>query len=388
MRQRAIAQSAGNDAGASAVARLEPDDANGVDRTGAAPKVDADAGALNCDAEMGAFDPGANEGAIDCDAQPDKGDFSAGAPFVDQLRPIASHPVFAPALAVWGALLCSGSVLLLDLQALGSSALYVAASIAGAFGTLAGYGAAQLIRRSLSDPGIDHVYRLNRQADRIPLIEPAKDLGTESLDADLAMEADVDEAAEVEQVDHKDLPEERAEPLASVQGGEPEDSAFEKAADAEAPETASLETTPPENASSEAASLEFTPPETAEIDAPATRYHGAEPRAAITLLRQTHPEELSLMQMVERFAAALHDLQKREEDRPITRSQSASASAAERDAEQALAEALKALAMFSEEKLDHEGQQTPGQGSPDTIAATEHELRSALSRLRTMRGAA
>lgn len=138
----------------------------------------------------------------------------------------------------------------------------------------------------------------------------------------------------------------------------------------------------------------------------------------IAKLRQVPPAELSLVQMVERFAAALHEFQStaqltRTEARPVTHP---SGQDPERD--QALAEALKALALFSERGLAQTapanadtapaqsgsrfGNQFSGQSArraaaprsepagdhATIISDTERELREALARLTDLRGAA
>jgi hypothetical protein len=88
--------------------------------------------------------------------------------------------------------------------------------------------------------------------------------------------------------------------------------------------------------------------------------------SAIERLRAVPPSELSLLQMVERFAAALHEHQ----SAPVSGSDPR-AGMAGRDA--ALAEALKALATLSR----------------DSEAQTQSEpLRAALGRLQALRGAA
>jgi hypothetical protein len=94
--------------------------------------------------------------------------------------------------------------------------------------------------------------------------------------------------------------------------------------------------------------------------------HRAAPRpvspSAIERLRAVPPSELSLVQMVERFAAALHEHQS---------TPAGSTCLAARDA--ALAEALKALALLSR----------------DSEAQTQSEpVRAALGRLQELRGAA
>lgn len=99
------------------------------------------------------------------------------------------------------------------------------------------------------------------------------------------------------------------------------------------------------------------------------------PASALEKLRQTPPEELSLVEMVERFAGALHEHQQKEQSR-LPRSGPA------RDA--ALAEALKALTLFTERGFDHRGENSEA----SDLSQTERELRAALVKLQTLRGAA
>ena len=100
------------------------------------------------------------------------------------------------------------------------------------------------------------------------------------------------------------------------------------------------------------------------------------PKNALDKLRQTPAEDLSLVEMVERFAAALHDHQVQERKRYA---------AGQGARETALAEALKALSLFTEAGFD-KADRAPV--SDSDIGQTEDELRSALERLQQMRGAA
>jgi hypothetical protein len=100
------------------------------------------------------------------------------------------------------------------------------------------------------------------------------------------------------------------------------------------------------------------------------------PATALEKLRQTPPEQLSLVEMVERFAAALHEHQSAERRRqPL--------GGPPRDV--ALAEALKALSLFTDRGFDRAA---PAQATPNEYGETERELREALARLQTLRGAA
>ncbi len=104
--------------------------------------------------------------------------------------------------------------------------------------------------------------------------------------------------------------------------------------------------------------------------------HAQVPESAIEKLRQTPTQELSLVEMIERFAAALHDRQSKERT---------STSSEEVAREAALAEALKALALFTDAGFD--------KGNSAAVAncqidQTEDELKNALARLQEVRGAA
>jgi hypothetical protein len=114
------------------------------------------------------------------------------------------------------------------------------------------------------------------------------------------------------------------------------------------------------------------------------------PANGIERLRQARPEDLSLVELVERFAAALHDHQlnaRRRAAADQARTDGEDASVPARDA--ALAEALKALSQFTQgdaETESSEGEQA-GQ-SASRVGNTERALRNALAHLQDMRGAA
>ncbi|WP_108789833.1 hypothetical protein [Erythrobacter sp. Alg231-14] len=122
-------------------------------------------------------------------------------------------------------------------------------------------------------------------------------------------------------------------------------------------------------------------PQSAPVPAPAP--------SALEKLRQKPTDELSIVEMVERFAGALHDHQEAERKRVPD-------SGPSRDA--ALAEALKALTLFTERGFDQPAPQStprPVQGNDNNVAPemtelgqTERELRDALLKLQSLRGAA
>ena len=103
------------------------------------------------------------------------------------------------------------------------------------------------------------------------------------------------------------------------------------------------------------------------------------PATALEKLRARRPEDLSLVEMVERFAGALHEHQEAESTRHQPK-------APGRDA--ALAEALKALTLFNQHGFDQPAPgNVPGERATE-IGETERELRTALARLQTLSGAA
>lgn len=114
---------------------------------------------------------------------------------------------------------------------------------------------------------------------------------------------------------------------------------------------------------------------------PALLHRAISNASAIEKLRQKPPEDLSIVEMVERFAAALHERQRADRAR-------APAGVGTRDA--ALADALKALTIFtsqlpeSEEKLAERAKVA----DDPRVATTERELRDALAKLQDLRGAA
>ncbi|NQZ48402.1 MAG: hypothetical protein HRT63_12870, partial [Erythrobacter sp.] len=147
------------------------------------------------------------------------------------------------------------------------------------------------------------------------------------------------------------------------------------------------------------------PPKSQSAPEPDLRPAGAPPvsPSALEKLRQIPTSELSLVQMVERFAGALHDHQNSARVR---------GDFAQNGRDAALAEALKALTLFTESGFDPAGHDigrgaaghaagasshaagTSGHaagasGLPEgAIDHTERELRQALAKLQSLRGAA
>lgn len=127
-----------------------------------------------------------------------------------------------------------------------------------------------------------------------------------------------------------------------------------------------------------AKSMPMQKPDTIPTSAPEHTYASSakQPENALEKLRQKPAENLSLVEMVERFAGALHEHQAQERLRAVD---------GEAAREAALAEALKALALFTQRGFD---QGTRARPNDNVIGQTEEELRSALARLHDLRGAA
>ena len=242
-------------------------------------------------------------------------------------------------------------------------------------------------------------------ARRVKPIDPATELGSDSLDAPIeeipfSAEAETDFEAE-DEVENEGLLE-LAEAL-----DEADEAAMDMPAIAEDEPTPSegdeldlggfSQLEEPEAVSSEPVPVPEPEPEPVPAQAPAAT---SEPRpvqavSGIEKLRQTAPSDLSLVQLVERFAAALYEAQ---ESTP----QSRMAADAERKREQALAEALKALTLFTESGFAQPGEAEAakpqrfgsafgGQArktNSSNVQETERELREALSKLQDLQGAA
>ena len=279
-------------------------------------------------------------------------------------RPLALHPLFGIVLGLWGAALGGLVTLVLPrdlvlvvaakagLAASGANAPYVLAAIAalvlgGAMFALAGL----FTRAAIKSRRAGNTPSLAAQAVRhVQTIDPASELGSSSLDepvetmpfAGLRPVFESDAGAETSALPPPlELDLEEFGALPGRNGVWVEDRGFI----AEAPE--------PEPA-----------PEP-ELHALAPAPRPVSP-SAIEHLRAMPTSELSLVQMVERFAAALHEHQSAPPSTSTLRADQAG-----RDA--ALAEALKALAAFSPDES------TTARGEP---------LRAALARLQELRGAA
>ncbi len=350
---------------------------------------------------------------------------------------IANHRVFVPVLAGWGAALGGLSVAILPgsliasiMMATGLAALggfarpALAVSVACVCG-LAAFLAARAVRRIVTDQPSEHI--LSKVAARkVHPIDPASELGSESLDAPLGeslAEADaathedgedpshnwaahwpLDEPFELD-ADHAISGEgevQEAPALApALDPAEAEPSVADHGADDAADQPAPLQPGSLQRdkvwvigSEAEVALPQEPAEEPAHESGTLANRHAAAPASGIERLRQARTEDLSLVELVERFAAALHDHQqhaRRREAADHTTAECASTEAPARDA--ALAEALKALAQFTQD--DAPGGQSTGQSAGHSggqsigrVGETERALRNALARLQDMRGAA
>jgi hypothetical protein len=298
---------------------------------------------------------------------------------------VRAHALFVPILAIWGALL--GGLVTLVLPA--GAVLAAAANIGlGALDEMSRFilaGVAALVIGSVmlvigrllaskADPRKDMPAIASMVVRQVRTIDPASELGSDSFDAPVETIPFAAAEAQREPV-AKLAPEPEPVALAEVPAPAPASPqeldlaqfaalAGRNAVWIEEPVAAAVASlVVPEPAPAPAP---VPAPVPAPASEPATIMRRAQPRppipSAIERLRAVPPSELSLVQMVERFAAALHEHQS---------TPAGSTGLAARDA--ALAEALKALAMLSR----------------DSEAQTQSEMvRAALGRLQELRGAA
>ncbi|MEO1731134.1 MAG: hypothetical protein AAFR64_10380 [Pseudomonadota bacterium] len=326
---------------------------------------------------------------------------------------LAGSKIFVRIFTIWGAAVAGFSVMALSsvtiarlsmftgLGALGSLAQIVFALIAAAIGGTIGFIASNMFK-SLVLRTAEGGPIAAMAARRVRPIDPASELGSDSLDAPIE-EMPFSSSEQEEEGELEDYPLELEEP-------EPE--AFELDASAaldddvgpEGQIDATLASAPQAENDDHDTALELGEFEQIEDPAPAARPSVEQASSGIEKLRQSKPDDLSLVQLVERFAAALHDAH---DNAP-----GGVAGSAEGDPqrEKALAEALKALSLFTErgfgqpaaEELPGEaseanakpsrfGSKFGGQAKGPSVSAiseTENELRAALAKLQNLRGAA
>ncbi len=367
-------------------------------------------------------------------------------------RQVIAHPRFVITLTIWGAAMGALGVLALssvdiarismvaNLGALGALARFLYAAIAAAIGGITLFAAASLVARFLSPRGRSCFFA-SLGEERIRPIDPATELGSESLDAPLErtpfsrrqeepLERERIEAVESEEALADKPPIKDQVPDLVIDGAIAGDDTLEldassalddeavgpHAEDARAHDAGIPNAVPdgsPEAAGDEgldlAAFAQILEDETlalAQVELESGPQSGPEevpepgpladlqapiPTTGIAKLRATPTEELSLVQLVERFAAALHEAQ---EAAPQDLAGS-EPGAGDAEREQALAAALKALHSFTGDGLDQQARAamagatgsedaaSQGQENPD-----ERDLREALSQLQKVRGAA
>ena len=288
-------------------------------------------------------------------------------------RPLALHPLFGAVLGLWGAALGGLVVLVLPrnlvleaaaqagLAMIGASAPFVLAALAALVLGAAMFVLAKLLTRAAAKARRPQkTPSLAAMALReVPTINPALDLGSRRLDDPLealpftGLKPAVDDAAQEDAEPAEAAPPPVELDLAQFAALPGRNAVWVEDVAAPAPAAEPFAPSP---------ELPAAEPVLAAVP-PAPRPPAP---SAIEHLRAVPTSELSLVQMVERFAAALHEHQSVPPGAGGHRADQASREAA-------LAEALKALAAFGPEAG------APTQGEP---------LRAALARLQELRGAA
>lgn len=302
-----------------------------------------------------------------------------------QRATLAAHPVFAPLLGIWGAALAGLSIMVLPGPFMLQASKGTGFVLLGDFAQLALAGFAALLLGGGLFVIADQMHRKARRrehtpsivslaARRVRTIDPARELG--SLRLDDPVETVPFAAPPVATV----TPEQSApvEPAATSApaGTMPPPRALDLAEFATLPgrnavwveevplESVQLAQQPEAQPDSQPAPQPVTLTAVPDAIKPAPVVDSS--AAALAQLRAMPPQELSMVQMVERFAGALHE----------HREAAAGHAQTPRDLaarEAALAQALRALAVLS----------------GDTAAPSEAEpLREALTRLQSVRGAA
>ncbi|MEP0189544.1 MAG: hypothetical protein ABJP70_02290 [Erythrobacter sp.] len=390
-------------------------------------------------------------------------------------QPITAHPYFVPAIAVWGAALCGLAIFVLpsstiqsvaNTLGLGSSggfARVIIAVLAGLLGMAVSRLVAQKWQASRFEQSDAEDTATTGEVDAI---DPAEELGSESLDApigevgasaeddfedgvefetdagddtfeDVALDEDALEDGDILELGIEDFAEDKdVESITTEQhhenetldaegesqerftlgqefGEEPESPLvtkpsprakrgfpFSRRAKQDEPnevkqvelvramkshlarKTEMVETAEAEGLrmDAEANASESTQTAPVEPSAASTPPMPNPTGSAVERLRQVPPHELSLVQLVERFAAALHDHQKAAHAR---------AAAGETNGREiALAEALKTLALFTQDGLRANLDAEIAAEMAASDAKAKPELRDAMTKLQKLRGAA
>jgi hypothetical protein len=320
-------------------------------------------------------------------------------------RKVIAHPRFVVTLTIWGAATGALGVLALSsvdiarismvagLGALGALARFLYAAIAAGVGGGVLFAAASLAAK-LHSPRNRSCFFISLGEERIRPIDPASELGSDSLDAPLEATPFSRRRAEL-------IGDHAAEPQGTQDGTlEPDPtSAFEDVlgdADEDVDEASGREVEV-EGETAEGLDLGAVA-RILEEEAEETRETGEQsqpqapmPATGIEKLRATPPEELSLVQLVERFAAALHDAQ----NTAPGDGRASGPGNGDASREQALAAALKALEMFTGDAHGQGARAAMADAGaqrdavpPDGEDPAQHDLREALNRLDKVRGAA
>jgi hypothetical protein len=298
--------------------------------------------------------------------------------------PLAAHPAFAPLLGAWGAALVGLSIMVLPaplmlraskgtgLVLLGDAAQLVLAGFAAlVVGGTMFLLAHQLTRKARQKADMPSIVSI--AARRVRTIDPSRDLGSLRLDDPVETEPFAvikSKPASQLQPDAEPVMADTTPPPRALNLAEFAQLPGRNAVWVEEPAPA-VETTPaapvpvPEPVSAQPIPLVAVAPVQPPRRKPAPPL--AQPGdAALARLRAAPPEQLSLAEMVERFAGALHEHREAAPSRPMTPQDIAAREAA-------LAEALRALAALS---------------GDDRPASAREPLADALSHLDGVRGAA
>ncbi len=282
---------------------------------------------------------------------------------------LAELRLFAPLIGLWGVLLGGGVVSVLP-PALVDTALeqtllaalpfysqpLLAGLVAVLLGTVLFMAAAAIHFRARERAGRPMIAELAVR--RVQPLNPVRDLGTQSLDDPIEDMPFASRAWRDADLDAAPPP-----PAAADEPQELDLAAYVAPAEAEAisDEAPEPEPTPPEPVAEIRAATLHAVPSPPPPPLPGT--------AALARLRAVPPSELSLAEMVERFAGALHEHRAAPPGTALGASELAAREAA-------LAEALKALAALS------------ANGAAGAQAIREEPLRDALARLQRQRGVA
>ena len=284
---------------------------------------------------------------------------------------LAAHPAFAPMLGIWGAALAGLSIMVLPapimvraskgtgLVLLGSQGQLILAILAALLlGASLFMVASQLNRKARRRADAPSIVSL--AARRVHTIDPARELGSLRLDDPVeAVPFSAPPTAASPAAATAEMPAPRALDLAEFAMMPGRNGPW-----VEEPAALAAAATPPPLVA-KPVPLTAVPAPVAETPRSAIVGPGA---AALAQLRAVPPQELSLVQMIERFAGALH------EHREVSSGKAAApGDLAAREA--ALAEALRALAVLSS-------------GSMAASAPADEPLHDALTRLQGLRGAA